>query len=189
MLSYVLAGLACAFAALCYAEFAAMIPISGSAYTYAYATLGEIFAWMIGWDLILEYAVGSMTVAVGWVAFRRSRRFACAAGLNVSVGGGRKASWLGVLIVLVISSCSPRRAGERARQCGHGDRQARGNPLLHHRRRRLRQARELVAVPALRMGRRFGCGCGRLFRVHRVRRRVDGRRGGEGCSTCRSRLF
>src|SRR4030095_9257962 len=66
VLSYVLAGVACAFAALCYAEFAAMIPISGSAYTYAYATLGEIFAWMIGWDLILEYAVGSMTVAVGW---------------------------------------------------------------------------------------------------------------------------
>ena len=60
---------ACGFAALCYAEFAAMIPISGSAYTYAYATLGEIFAWMIGWDLILEYAVGSMTVAVGWSGY------------------------------------------------------------------------------------------------------------------------
>ncbi len=69
VLSYVLAGMACAFAALCYAEFAAMIPISGSAYTYAYATLGEIFAWMIGWDLILEYAVGSMTVAVGWSGY------------------------------------------------------------------------------------------------------------------------
>ncbi len=64
-----IAGLACGFAALCYAEFAAMIPISGSAYTYAYATLGEIFAWMIGWDLILEYAVGSMTVAVGWSGY------------------------------------------------------------------------------------------------------------------------
>src|ERR671911_1545981 len=69
VLSYVLAGLVCAFAALCYAEFAAMIPISGSAYTYAYATLGEIFAWMIGWDLILEYAVGSMTVAIGWSGY------------------------------------------------------------------------------------------------------------------------
>ena len=65
-LSYVLAGLACGFAALCYAEFASMIPVSGSAYTYAYATLGEVVAWMIGWDLILEYAVGSMTVAIGW---------------------------------------------------------------------------------------------------------------------------
>jgi APA family basic amino acid/polyamine antiporter len=69
VLSYVAAGLACGFAALCYAEFASMIPISGSAYTYAYATLGEIFAWMIGWDLILEYAVGSMTVAVGWSGY------------------------------------------------------------------------------------------------------------------------
>jgi len=69
VLSYVMAGIACGFAALCYAEFAAMIPISGSAYTYAYATLGEIFAWMIGWDLILEYAVGSMTVAVGWSGY------------------------------------------------------------------------------------------------------------------------
>ncbi len=65
-LSYVLAGLACGFAAMCYAEFASMIPVAGSAYTYAYATLGEVIAWMIGWDLILEYAVGSMTVAIGW---------------------------------------------------------------------------------------------------------------------------
>jgi APA family basic amino acid/polyamine antiporter len=69
VMSYTIAGLACGFAALCYAEFASMIPISGSAYTYAYATLGEIFAWMIGWDLILEYAVGSMTVAVGWSGY------------------------------------------------------------------------------------------------------------------------
>jgi basic amino acid/polyamine antiporter, APA family len=69
MMSYFAAGLACAFAALCYAEFASMIPIAGSAYTYAYATLGEIVAWMIGWDLILEYAVGSMTVAIGWSGY------------------------------------------------------------------------------------------------------------------------
>jgi APA family basic amino acid/polyamine antiporter len=69
MMSYLAAGLACGFAALCYAEFASMIPIAGSAYTYAYATLGELFAWMIGWDLILEYAVGSMTVAIGWSGY------------------------------------------------------------------------------------------------------------------------
>src|SRR5271169_1962883 len=66
MLSYVLAGAGCAFAGLCYAEFASMIPIAGSAYTYGYATLGEIFAWIIGWDLILEYAFGAATVASGW---------------------------------------------------------------------------------------------------------------------------
>ncbi len=66
ILSFVFAGLACVFAALCYAEFASMVPVAGSAYTYAYATLGEMFAWIIGWDLILEYAVASATVAHGW---------------------------------------------------------------------------------------------------------------------------
>ncbi len=66
MLSFVVAGIACIFAALCYSEFASMVPVAGSAYTYAYATLGELFAWIIGWDLILEYAVASMTVAHGW---------------------------------------------------------------------------------------------------------------------------
>src|SRR3989440_8263515 len=66
MLSYTVAGITCVFAALCYAEFASMVPVAGSAYTYAYATLGELFAWIIGWDLVLEYAVGSATVATGW---------------------------------------------------------------------------------------------------------------------------
>ncbi len=68
-LSFLLVAIACAFAALCYAELASMIPIAGSAYTYAYATLGEIFAWIIGWDLILEYAVSNMAVAVGFSAY------------------------------------------------------------------------------------------------------------------------
>jgi APA family basic amino acid/polyamine antiporter len=66
MLSFIVAGLACVFAALCYAEFASMVPVAGSAYNYAYATLGEFMAWIIGWDLILEYAVSSSTVAHGW---------------------------------------------------------------------------------------------------------------------------
>jgi len=66
MLSFVLSGLGCAFAGLCYAEFAALIPLAGSAYTYAYAALGEIFAWIIGWDLTLEYAMGASTVSSGW---------------------------------------------------------------------------------------------------------------------------
>ena len=66
MLSFVFAGIACIFAALCYAEFASMVPVAGSAYTYAYATMGELFAWIIGWDLILEYAVASSAVAHGW---------------------------------------------------------------------------------------------------------------------------
>ncbi len=72
MLSYVVAGMVCIFAALCYAEFASMAPVAGSAYTYAYTTLGEIFAWIIGWDLVLEYAVGSATVANGWSGYFQS---------------------------------------------------------------------------------------------------------------------
>lgn len=68
-LSFMLAGLTCAFAGLCYAEFASLIPVAGSAYTYAYATLGEFFAWVIGWDLILEYSLGATTVAIGWSGY------------------------------------------------------------------------------------------------------------------------
>ncbi|MGF6876399.1 amino acid transporter [Paraburkholderia sp. MM5477-R1] len=68
-LSFVLGGIACAFVGLCYSELAAMLPVCGSSYTYTYATLGEIFAWMIGWDLILEYAMGAATVAVGWSGY------------------------------------------------------------------------------------------------------------------------
>ena len=66
VLSFVLAGIGCVFAGLCYAEFASMIPIAGSAYTYGYATLGELVAWIIGWDLVIEYAFGAATVAAGW---------------------------------------------------------------------------------------------------------------------------
>src|ERR1022692_91313 len=69
VLSFILAGLGCVFAGLCYSEFASLIPIAGSAYTYGYATLGEIFAWIIGWDLVLEYAFGAATVASGWSGY------------------------------------------------------------------------------------------------------------------------
>lgn len=69
VLSFILAGIGCVFAGLCYAEFASLIPIAGSAYTYGYSTLGEIFAWIIGWDLILEYAFGAATVASGWSGY------------------------------------------------------------------------------------------------------------------------
>ncbi len=69
VLSFVLSGVGCAFAGLCYAEMAAMIPVAGSAYTYAYATLGELFAWIIGWALVLEYAVGAITVAISWSGY------------------------------------------------------------------------------------------------------------------------
>jgi amino acid transporter len=72
MVSYGVAGLTCIFAALCYAEFASMAPVAGSAYTYAYTTMGELFAWIIGWDLVLEYAVGAATVANGWSGYFQS---------------------------------------------------------------------------------------------------------------------
>ena len=69
ILSFVFAAIGCVFAGLCYAEFSSMIPVAGSAYTYGYATLGEIFAWIIGWDLVLEYAFGAATVASGWSGY------------------------------------------------------------------------------------------------------------------------
>src|ERR1700729_3175246 len=76
VISFVLAAIGCVFAGLCYSEFSTMIPIAGSAYTYAYATMGELIAWIIGWDLILEYSVGAATVSIGWsqtlVAFLHS---------------------------------------------------------------------------------------------------------------------
>ncbi len=68
-LSFVVSAIACAFAGMCYAEMASSVPISGSAYTYAYATMGEIIAWIIGWDLLLEYALGAATVAIGWSGY------------------------------------------------------------------------------------------------------------------------
>ena len=85
-LSFVLGAFACAFAGLCYAEMASTVPIAGSAYTYAYATLGEFIAWIIGWDLILEYALGATTVAIGWsgyvVSFLKDFGIVDAAGLR-----------------------------------------------------------------------------------------------------------
>src|SRR6187200_2413577 len=69
ILSFVLAGIASIFAALCYSEFASLVPMAGSAYTYGYATLGEFIAWVIGWDLVLEYALSATTVAIGWSGY------------------------------------------------------------------------------------------------------------------------
>ena len=90
VISMVIAAIACAFAGLCYAELASMIPVAGSAYTYAYATVGEVFAWIIGWDLILEYALSMSTIAVGWsgyfVSLMRDLGWTVPAGLTASPG-------------------------------------------------------------------------------------------------------
>ena len=117
-LSFVLSGIACAFVGLCYAELAAMIPASGSAYTYTYATVGEIFAWIIGWDLILEYGMGAATVAVGWSGYFVSllnsfgihvpAQWAQASGEAVKLADGTTATAIvnlpAVLIVLILTS-------------------------------------------------------------------------------------
>ena len=116
-LSYAFSALACVFAGLCYAEFASMIPVAGSAYTYAYATLGELFAWIIGWDLILEYLFGAATVAVGWSGYVTSflkglgvilpEKFCCspftfdhAHGVALS---GNFGNWPAALILIVVT--------------------------------------------------------------------------------------
>jgi APA family basic amino acid/polyamine antiporter len=118
VISMVIAAIGCAFAGLCYAEFAAMIPVAGSAYTYAYATMGELLAWIIGWDLILEYALSAATVAVGWSGYFASlladaglhlpASLSAAPGETVALAGGAAAHGLfnlpAACIVLVVAS-------------------------------------------------------------------------------------
>src|SRR5262245_5215081 len=101
-MSYMAAGLACAFAALCYAEFASMIPVAGSAYTYAYATLGELVAWMIGWDLILEYAVGSMTVAIGWSGYMQRLLAGVGIELPAALATAPPTGGINILAVIIV---------------------------------------------------------------------------------------
>ncbi len=117
VISMIIAAVGCGFAGLCYAEFAAMIPVAGSAYTYAYATMGELLAWIIGWDLILEYALSTATVAVGWSGYFRSLlgdvglhlppALSAAAGETVAVAGGASAHGVfnlpAACIVLVVA--------------------------------------------------------------------------------------
>lgn len=116
-ISFIISGLACAFAALCYAELAAMIPISGSAYTYAYATLGQLVAWIIGWDLVLEYLFGASTVAVGWsgyvVSFLKDFGIQIPAALSSAPlahspteGWSRTGAIVNLPAVLIVSLCS-----------------------------------------------------------------------------------
>ena len=106
VLSMLISAAGCAFAGLCYAEFAAMVPVAGSAYTYAYATVGEIFAWIIGWDLILEYALSTATVAVGWsgyfVSLARDLGFVVPAALAGPTAGVNLPAMVIVLVVAAL---------------------------------------------------------------------------------------
>ena len=112
VLSFTIAGVASIFAALCYSEFASLVPMAGSAYTYGYATLGELFAWIIGWDLVLEYALGAVTVAIGWsgyvVSFLKDiglvvpAEFSAATGTDVVTAGGAHVTALFNLPAIII---------------------------------------------------------------------------------------
>ena len=128
ILSFVLAGSAAIFAAFCYSEFAALVPIAGSAYTYGYATLGEIFAWIIGWDLVLEYALSATTVAIGWSGYLVSflnnigihipAAFSAAAGTQVTMADGSQVTAIlnlpAIFIVLVVTAILVRGIKESA---------------------------------------------------------------------------
>ncbi|AGB03277.1 amino acid permease [Methanoregula formicica] len=108
VLSFIISGIACAFAALCYAEFAAMVPVAGSAYTYGYASLGEIWAWIIGWDLILEYSVSIAAVAVGWSGYMENILSSAGIALPAALAGppgtdGGILNLPAILIILVIT--------------------------------------------------------------------------------------
>ncbi|MCR3746129.1 amino acid permease [Lentzea californiensis] len=103
-LSFVLAAIACALAALCYAEFASTVPVAGSAYTFSYATFGEFAAWIIGWDLVLEFAVGSAAVAKGWSAYLQTTLGLMGLDVKTEVGDGIKFDWGAVLLVAVLTT-------------------------------------------------------------------------------------
>ncbi len=129
VLSFVIAGSAAIFAALCYSEFAALVPIAGSAYTYGYATLGELFAWIIGWDLVLEYALSATTVAIGWSGYVVSflshigihipAQLSAAAGTQVTMADGSTVTALfnlpAVIIVVLVTALLVRGIRESAR--------------------------------------------------------------------------
>ena len=203
VVSFVLTGIACGFTALCYAEFASMVPISGSAYTYAYITLGEIVAWIIGWDLVLEYAVGNVAVAVSWSGYfceflrgfglefprwlATDLRTALATPeildaaprvLGVPVVFNLPA----VFIVTAITCVSGRgHQGERLVQRRDGRHQAVGAGVLRGDGHVLRQAGELASLRAQRLGGHPGGGGGRVLCLHRFRCRLHGRRGVPPC--------
>ncbi|SFE18795.1 amino acid/polyamine/organocation transporter, APC superfamily [Bacillus sp. OV194] len=121
ILSFIISGLACAFAAFCYAEFASTVPIAGSVYTYTYATLGEVFAFLIGWDLMLEYLLATSAVATGWSAYFQSLIAGFGLHLPVELAtapGSGKGGWINlpaVIIILLITTLLSRGIRESAR--------------------------------------------------------------------------
>ncbi len=204
--SFILLGIVCGLAALCYAELAAMIPQAGSAYAYSYATLGEFVAWIIGWDLILEYAVGNIAVAIAWSGYFSSLLSGFGITLPAHLTHGYRTALLssdpavhGLLQTAPQIAGIPdpaehsrraHRAGdhvaavhrcprERARQQRDGGRQAPRAGVLRRARRDAHRSGQLQAVRPERVGGDSPGRGDRLFCVHRLRRDLDGRRGDE----------
>ena len=203
VVSFVLLGAVCALAGLCYAELTALIPISGSAYTYAYATLGELVAWIIGWDLILEYAVGNVAVAIAWSGYFSSflRFFGidfpfwlCHSYRDVMLSYPERVAELPARLRPPRGDQRARHRDRRAHHLGARDRrprerlaqqrdgrpQARRPRALRGRRRPLPRPAELDALRPERLARHPPGRGDRLLRLHRLRRRLDRGRGDEG---------
>jgi hypothetical protein len=189
VLSFVLAGFACAFAALAYAELAAAVGGCGSAYGYAYAGFGEFIAWIIGWDLLLEYGVATAAVAIGWSGYLNNALTAMGMPLPVELtrspaGRGARQSRRGGGDTGAGGTAGRRHPLQRTLQRRHGADQAQRDRGLHRGRLRPRRPCQLDPPSPLRLG---GCGGRRgadLLRLHRLRRRID-RRGGGGQSAAR----
>ena len=215
VLSFLLLGGACALAGLCYAELAAMIPQAGSAYAYSYATLGELVAWIIGWDLILEYAVGNVAVAISWGDYFNTLLRGVGLQLPAWLTTGYRTALLssdpaihGLLDVGAARVRGPdprprpgvqhrdadhvaaaaRRARERDGQQHHGRHQAVRARAVHRGRRDAPARGELPSVRAERLHRHPSGRGDRVLRLHRLRRHLDGGRGDARIrsATCRS---
>ncbi len=199
--SFILLGVACALAGLCYAELASMIPQAGSAYAYSYATLGEFVAWIIGWDLILEYAVGNVAVAISWGDYFNTLIHGFGVSLPVWLTTGYRTALLssdpaihgllqtaphiaGIPIVIHVPAFAHRdadhvaaaagREGERHRQQHHGRDQAARARAVRRRRRDAPPRGQLSSVRAQRLPRHPPGRGDRLLRLHRLRRDLDG---------------
>ena len=192
MLSFAVAGTAAAFSALCYAELVSMIPVSGSTYVFAYAALGNFLAWVIGWDLLLEYLLGGSAIAAGWAGYFGNVLGHVGITLPDAIvggpfGGGGVVNLPAVLVVVAGHLGAPRgRARIRARDDLARRAEARGTAPVRDRRRLLHLVRQPPPVRAaqhgplrgVRVERRRACGGRRVLRLHRLRRRLHRDTGG-----------
>ena len=197
MISFVIAGFVCAVAALCYSELASMVPVAGSAYTYTYAVVGEIFAWMVGWALILEYAVGASAVAVGWSGYfvgllRSSFGIEMPMVLSVGPSPGRSYQCSRSHSRGFCDWTSHRRHHrKRAFQCGSGSNQGDGPHDLHRPHAPARKSRLLSSLHPERLGHDRCCRRGvlDLLCLCRIRRGLDsGGRNAQSAAQCPDRI-